>query len=113
MDLLSKGAPDARPELVKSIRDTLVSHCEKDQWSATTRSCFAKVASKDEAQTCEAGLTEAQRQALDKENVGDGEAGAAPSSTMAPAPPPPPGTSRGPTTKTPPKKGGDPEDGGE
>lgn len=118
MDLLSKGAPDARPGLVKSIRDTLVSHCEKDQWSATTRTCFAQVASKEDAKTCETSLSEVQRQALDKEHVGGddpGEGGSAPapSAAMPPPPPPPASGSRGATTKGGPKKGGDPEDGGE
>jgi hypothetical protein len=106
MDLLSKGAPDAKPALVKNIRDTLVSHCETDQWSAATRACFAKLATKDDAQTCEDSLTAAQRQALDKENVGggaEGGGGGAPAGVSAPVPsstlspsPPPPGTSRSP-----------------
>jgi hypothetical protein len=115
MDLLSKGAPDARPGLVKSIRDTLVSHCEKDEWSAATRTCFAQVASKEDAQTCETSLSEVQRQALDKEHVGGGDAGgaAAPAPSAAMPPPPPSSGSRGATTKNKPKKGGDPEDGGE
>ena len=116
MDLLSKGAPDARPGLVKSIRDTLVSHCEKDQWSAATRTCFAQVASKEDAQKCETSLSDAQRQALDKEHVGGGgagEGGAAPAPSAAMPPPPPASGSRGATTKGGPKKGGDPEDSGE
>ena len=124
MDMLSKDAGDAPSELVKKLRDTLASHCEKDQWSAATRTCLANIKTKDDAPKCEDTLSSAQRSSLDKENIGGegggapGNAGAsapAPTSTMSPPSPSPPplGGSRSPTTKTPPKKGGDPEDGGD
>ncbi len=119
MDTLSKDAGDAPPDLVKKLRDTLASHCEKDQWSAATRTCLANIKTKDDAPKCEDTLSEAQRSSLDKENIGGeggtpGSAGAAaPASTSTMSPPPPTGGSRSPTTKTPPKKGGDPEDGGD
>ena len=117
--MLSKDAGGASPDLVKKVRDTLASHCEKDQWSAATRTCLANIKTKDDAPKCEDTLTAAQRSSLDKEKVG-GEAGgvgegAAPAPAPAPvmSPSPPPGKSRSPTTKNPPKKGGDPEDGGD
>ncbi len=114
IDLLSKGAPDAPPDLVKKIRDTLASHCEKDQWSAASRKCFATLATKDDAQKCEDSLSAAQRESLDKENVGGGDGAGAPAENSVPtSAPPPPGSSRSPTTKGGTKKGGDPEDGGD
>jgi len=123
--MLSKDAGGASPDLVKKVRDTLASHCEKDQWSAATRTCLANIKTKDDAPKCEDTLTAAQRSSLDKEKVG-GEAGGvgegaasapAPAPALAPnpvmSPSPPLGNSRSPTTKNPPKKGGDPEDGGD
>jgi hypothetical protein len=86
IDLLSKAQPDAPPQAVKNIRDTLAGHCEKDQWSADSRNCFAHMQSKEEGEKCEDGLSQAQKDSLMKEDEG---------------------SSRGP------KKGGDPEDGGE
>ena len=86
IELLAKAQPDAPPDLVKNIRDTLASHCDKDQWSAESRNCFAHMQTKEEGEKCEDGLSQAQKDSLMKEEGGG---------------------SRGP------KKGGDPEDGGE
>jgi hypothetical protein len=91
IELLAKGHADAPPDMVKKIRDTLASHCEKDGWSAESRNCFAHIATPDDGNKCEQGLTQAQRDSLNKE----------------PDPTEGGGSSRGP------KKGGDPEDGGE
>ena len=74
---------------MKNIRDILASHCDKDQWSAESRNCFAHIQTKDDGNKREEGLSQAQRDSLNKEA------------------PPEEGSSRGP------KKGGDPEDGGE
>lgn len=88
IDLLAKAHPDAPPDMVKKIRDTLADHCQKDGWSADSRNCFAHMQTPDDGDKCEQGLSQAQQDSLNKE--------------------PPPGEgSRGP------KKGGDPEDGGE
>ena len=89
IELLAKGHADAPPDMVKKIRDTLASHCEKDAWSAESRNCFAHIATPDDGNKCEQGLTQAQQDSLNKEDPTEG------------------GGSRGP------KKGGDPEDGGE
>jgi hypothetical protein len=89
IDLLSKAHADAPPDMVKKIRDTLASHCDKDQWSAESRNCFAHMATPEDGNKCEDGLSQAQKDSLNKEAV------------------PEEGGSRGP------KKGGDPEDGGE
>jgi hypothetical protein len=89
IDLLSKDHPDAPPDMVKKIRDTLADHCTKDGWSADSRNCFAHMATPDDGNKCEEGLSQAQKDSLNKE------------------PTPGEGGSRGP------KKGGDPEDGGE
>ncbi|MEP6860795.1 MAG: hypothetical protein ABJE66_09260 [Deltaproteobacteria bacterium] len=89
VDTLSKAHADAPPDMVKKIRDTLASHCEKDGWSAESRSCFAHMQTPDDGNKCEEGLSQAQKDSLNKEAV------------------PEEGGSRGP------KKGGDPEDGGE
>lgn len=124
MDLLAKAATDARPALVKNIRETLVAHCDNDRWSVATRTCFAKVASMQDEHRCEDSLSDAQRQALAKDHVRDDagpsvgggappDSAAVPSSTRAAPPPPPPGETRSPIKKSVPKKGGDPEDGGE
>ena len=88
IDLLAKAQPDAPPDVVKKIRDTLASHCDKDQWSAASRDCFAHMQTKEEGEKCEDGLSDAQKQSLMKEDGSEG-------------------SSRGP------KKGGDPCDGGE
>jgi len=93
IDLLAKAHPDAPPDMVKKIRDTLASHCEKDGWSAESRNCFAHMATPEDGNKCEQGLSQAQQDSLNKEA------------------PPEEGSSRGP--KGGPKKGGDPEDGGE
>ena len=89
IDVLTKAHADAPPDMVKKIRDTLADHCTKDGWSAESRSCFAKLATPDDGDKCEKSLTQAQQDSLNKEAVPEG------------------GGSRGP------KKGGDPEDGGE
>ncbi|HET9990232.1 MAG TPA: hypothetical protein VFQ65_16995 [Kofleriaceae bacterium] len=88
IDLLSKAQPDAPPDVVKKIRDTLAGHCDKDQWSAESRNCFARMQTKEQGEKCEDGLSDAQKQSLMKEDPSEG-------------------SSRGP------KKGGDPCDGGE
>lgn len=93
IDLLAKGQPDAPPDLVKKIRDTLASHCEKDAWSTESRTCFANMQTKEDGDRCENGLTDAQRKALNAEDPAEGSSG---------------GGSRGG-----PHKGGDPCDGGE
>jgi hypothetical protein len=89
IDLLSKAHPDAPPDMVKKIRDTLADHCTKDAWSADSRNCFAHMQTPEDGNKCEEGLSQAQKDSLNKEA------------------PPEEGSSRGP------KKGGDPEDGGE
>ncbi|MEO6776072.1 MAG: hypothetical protein ABI467_24130 [Kofleriaceae bacterium] len=89
IDLLSKAQPDAPPDVIKKIRDTLAGHCDQDHWSAASRDCFAHMQTKEQGDHCEDGLSQAQKDSLMKE---------APSEA---------GSSRGP------HKGGDPEDGGE
>lgn len=89
VDLLSKAHADAPPDMVKKIRDTLADHCQKDGWSADSRNCFAHMQTPEDGNKCEDGLSQAQKDSLNKEPV------------------PEEGGSRGP------KKGGDPEDGGE
>ena len=88
IDVLTKAHADAPPDMVKKIRDTLADHCTKDGWSPESRTCFAHLATPDDGDKCEKSLTQAQQDSLNKEAV-------------------PEGGSRGP------KKGGDPEDGGE
>ena len=97
IDLLTKTQPDAPPDVVKKIRDTLDSHCEKDGWTAASRTCFAKMATKEEGNTCEDGLSEAQKKSLESEDKPDKQNGSAP----------------GGGTRGTPKRGGDPCDGGE
>jgi hypothetical protein len=113
MDVSTKAAPHASPALVKKIRDALVAHCEDDRWSTATRACFAQVTSKEDERRCEDTLSEAQRQALGKEDARESESAAMPSLAQPAPPPPPPAETRGPIKKGGPKKGGDPEDGGE
>ena len=97
IDVFSKGAPDAPPNMVKSIHDTLQNHCDKDGWSAASRSCFVNMSTKEAGNDCEAGLTPEQKKSLESEDPT--------------APTPPPGGTGG--TRGTPKKGGDPCDGGE
>lgn len=98
IDLLAKGQPDAPPDLVKKIRDTLATHCEKDAWSAEQRACFANMQTKEDGQKCEDGLSPAQKKSLESEDPGEAPGGG----------PKGEGSSRGG-----PHKGGDPCDGGE
>lgn len=101
MDLLVKGTPDAPPELVKKLHDTLQRHCDQDAWTATSRSCFATMQTQDEGKKCEDGLTGPQQKSLNSEDMGE-------------APPQkPPGDPASTGTRGTPKKGGDPCDGGE
>ena len=101
IDLLTKGSPDAPPDLVKKIHDTLVRHCTDDAWTASSRTCFANMAAKQDGDKCEDGLSDTQKKALAAENTGEETE---PQKTNAVAPG---GGTRGP------KKGGDPCDGGE
>ncbi len=100
IDLLAKAQPDAPPQVVKKIRDTLVAHCEQDGWSAESRTCFMNMQTKEQGDHCEDGLTDAQKQALMKEAGGEAEPDQGEGGTRGA----PGGGSR---------KGGDPCDGGE
>jgi hypothetical protein len=95
IDVLTKNQPDSPPDAVKKIRDTIVSHCEKDGWTAASRTCFAKVVTKEDGNTCEDGLSAVQKNSLEGEDK-DG--------TQSPG---------GGGTRGTPKKGGDPCDGGD
>lgn len=107
MDLLVKGTPDAPPDTVKRLHDTLQRHCEQDAWTAASRSCFATMQTQDQGKQCEDGLSDTQKKSLDNEDMGEGSQ----KSNTVTAPPPNDPTSTG--TRGTPKKGGDPCDGGE
>jgi len=103
IDLLAKAQPDAPPDVVKKIQDALQAHCEKDGWSAESRTCFNSMQTKEQGEKCEDGLTPAQKKSLEAEDVGEGA-------------PPPNGAGpkdSGGGTRGGPHKGGDPCDGGE
>ena len=106
IDLLVKTSPDAPPDLVKKIHDTLQRHCTDDGWTAASRSCFANMSAKEDGDKCEDGLTEAQKKSLAVETVGD-----EPKDGNAVGKPP--GAPKSTGTRGTPKKGGDPCDGGE
>jgi hypothetical protein len=117
IDLMSAEAKDAPPEKIKHFKDSFVTRCETDKWSAQMQSCVIDAKAPGDLEKCDSFLTPEQKDALSKES-GE-EDGAAP-----PPPPPPPAVappaaqpssvmpakSRGPTGK---KKAGDPCEGGE
>lgn len=105
MDLLVKSTPDAPPDTVKKLHDTLQRHCEQDAWTAASRTCFATMQTQDEGKKCEDGLSDTQKKSLDTEDMGEG-----PQKSNAVTAPPTDPRSGGRGT---PKKGGDPCDGGE
>jgi hypothetical protein len=106
IDLLVKGSPDAPPDAVKKIHDTLQRHCTDDGWTAASRTCFANMSAKEDGDKCEDGLTDAQKKSLAAETVGD-----EPKDRNAVGKPP--GDPKSTGTRGTPKKGGDPCDGGE
>ncbi|HEX7701159.1 MAG TPA: hypothetical protein VF403_10565 [Kofleriaceae bacterium] len=107
IDLLVKTSPDAPPDVVKKIHDTLQRHCTDDGWTAASRSCFANMSAKQDGDKCEDGLTEAQKKSLAVETVGD-EPSKDNNTVTKPA-----GDPKSTGTRGTPKKGGDPCDGGE
>jgi hypothetical protein len=107
IDLLVKSSPDAPPDLVKKIHDTLEKHCTDDGWTAASRTCFANMSAKQDGDKCEDGLSDAQKKSLATETVGDEP----PKDTNAVGKPP--GDPKSSGTRGTPKKGGDPCDGGE
>jgi hypothetical protein len=104
IDVFSKGAPDAPPNMIKSIHDTLQNHCDKDGWSASSRTCFVNMSSKEAGNDCEEGLTADQKKSLESEDPTAGK----PDSAATP-----PGGMKDTGTRGTPHKGGDPCDGGE
>ena len=113
IDLLTAGKQNVPPNEVKQVRDVIVDHCTKDAWSAELRQCLVDMHSVNDADACEAKMTDPQKQALDAE-MGGSAAPPPPAAEPAAAAPPAPGapanSTRGPAQK--PKKSGDPEDGG-
>jgi hypothetical protein len=105
MDLLAKGTPDAPPDVIKKLHDTLQRHCDQDAWTVASRSCFATMQTQEQGKKCEDGLSEAQKKSLDSETMGDDQ-----KSNAVTAPPKDPKSGG---TRGTPKKGGDPCDGGE
>jgi len=106
IDLLVKGSPDAPPDVVKKIHDTLQRHCTDDAWTAASKTCFANMSAKQDGDKCEDGLTDPQKKSLAAETVGD-----EPKDGNAVGKPP--GDPKSSGTRGTPKKGGDPCDGGE
>ncbi len=96
LDVLAQGKP-VPPDDMKKMHDLFAAHCEKDAWTPQAKQCFSDMKTMDDGNKCADALTQAQKDAMDKE-MGDPK-----------GPPPggaPVGGSRG-------AKGGDPQDGGE
>jgi len=119
IDLTSAEAKDAPPEKLKQIKDSFVTRCETDKWSAAMQTCVNDAKVPNDLAKCDELLTPEQRDALSKESAAE----AAPGGAGAGAPPPPapratapaPASSVMPAPKTrgPAKKSGDPCEGGE
>jgi hypothetical protein len=115
IDVLPANAKSAPPEQLKALKDDIVSHCTNDKWSPEVMACVEGATKTDDIAKCDDLLTPAQRDALAKDSDAGSAPGGGPAPAAAPSPvqaaPPPPdkakGGSRGP------KKGGDPQEGGE
>ncbi|MFT3694811.1 MAG: hypothetical protein QM831_16805 [Kofleriaceae bacterium] len=108
LDTLSQGKP-VPPDEMKKMHDMFQSHCERDAWAPEARRCFNDMKTMEDGNKCADSLTQAQKDAMDKEMGAQQPATGSPA--VGGAPPPggaAEGGSRGAHTK-----GGDPQDGGE
>jgi hypothetical protein len=123
VELMTQLAKDAPPEKVAHFKDEFVKHCDGDKWSVEMQTCVVDAKRQEDFEKCDSFLTPAQKQALAGAD-GDEEPDAQP-----PPPPPHAGASGGAAPKgvmpggaapapadkksRAPKKGGDPQEGGE
>jgi hypothetical protein len=60
---------------IPAMRDALVAVCKDGAWAAQVRDCMAKAPDHAALQSCEAGLTDDQRRAIDKATRGESDDG--------------------------------------